>query len=84
MNKRHCKICGSDLPVNDVDEGDECKDCLVDKKKEKKTRHVVEDIKRSPLTRKHRDMILPSGERITRHQAKKISKEEQEKAKEDE
>jgi hypothetical protein len=47
-------------------------------KSKKKTKHVVEDTQRPPSERKHRDIVLPSGERITRWQAKKISKKKDE------
>ena len=47
-------------------------------KNKKKTKHVVEDTQRPPSERKHREIDLPSGERITRWQAKKISKENDE------
>lgn len=45
----------------------------------KKRRHVLRDLERPSKMRRHRRIILPSGESITRFEAKKRTKKEKEK-----
>ncbi|MHA2313884.1 MAG: hypothetical protein ACXACF_01130 [Candidatus Hermodarchaeia archaeon] len=45
-----------------------------EKKKKKKTRHVMRDLGRPAKMRQHRSIRLTSGELITRHESKKRTK----------
>ena len=77
---RLCKRCDTYVDIEKFSLCPLCTNSLdCDEEDDVKTIHVTEDTKRPTGLRRQREIKLPSGERITRYEAKKRAKEERDK-----